>query len=79
MTNLRINFTARTDEACLVDMLGGGIITSLTEHCPIMAQKIIGVGDYNSSFRILVLPPAFKSKLPMEAEVGLDFFSDPSM
>ncbi|XP_043648161.1 dynein axonemal intermediate chain 3 [Drosophila teissieri] len=59
---------ARDDDACLTEILGGGIITGITEHRPSLPYKILGIGDYNSSIRMVKLPHSFDVPLPNELE-----------
>lgn len=47
---------ARDDDACLNDVLGGGIVTNICEHRPMEPEKLLGIGDYNSSLRMVKLP-----------------------
>lgn len=49
---------ARDDNACLNDVLGGGIVTKISEHKPFDPEKLLGIGDYNSSLRMIKLPPS---------------------
>lgn len=62
--------TARDDDACLNDVLGGGIVTQICEHKPTEPDKLLGIGDYNSSLRMVKLPKNFYHVLPQEIEVG---------
>ncbi|XP_017066710.1 dynein intermediate chain 3, axonemal [Drosophila eugracilis] len=59
---------ARDDDACLTEILGGGIITGITEHRPSLPYKILGIGDYNSSIRMVKLPHSFDVPLPNELQ-----------
>lgn len=65
---------ARDDDAVLSEVLGGGIITAVTEHRPLLPNKILGIGDYNSSIRMVKLPPSFDVPLDNELAVGLTQF-----
>uniref|UniRef100_A0A1B0G8D4 WD repeat-containing protein 63 n=1 Tax=Glossina morsitans morsitans TaxID=37546 RepID=A0A1B0G8D4_GLOMM len=47
---------SRDDDACLNDVLGGGIVTNICEHRPMEPEKLLGIGDYNSSLRMVKLP-----------------------
>lgn len=38
------------------DVLGGGIVTKISEHRPFEPEKLLGIGDYNSSLRMIKLP-----------------------
>jgi len=53
--------------------LGGGIITAVTEHRPSLPSKILGIGDYNSSIRMVKLPHSFD--VPLDNELAVGFFS----
>ncbi|XP_055840961.1 dynein axonemal intermediate chain 3 [Episyrphus balteatus] len=59
---------ARDDDACLVEVLGGGIITALSEHRSAIPKKVISIGDYDSSFRMVALPESFYKPVPNELE-----------
>ncbi|KAH8366272.1 hypothetical protein KR093_011555, partial [Drosophila rubida] len=59
---------ARDDDAVLTEVLGGGIITSVTEHRPSLPHKILGIGDYNSSIRMVKLPHSFD--VPLDNELA---------
>ncbi|XP_017844584.1 WD repeat-containing protein 63 [Drosophila busckii] len=59
---------ARDDDAVLTEVLGGGIITAVTEHRPSLPHKILGIGDYNSSIRMVKLPQSFD--VPLHNELG---------
>ncbi|XP_073835088.1 missing minor mitochondria isoform X2 [Musca autumnalis] len=50
---------ARDDDACLNDVLGGGIVTQICEHKLTEPDKLLGIGDYNSSLRMVKLPKSF--------------------
>lgn len=62
-------FLARDDDACLNDTLGGGIVTSICEHKPLEPEKLLGIGDYNSSLRMVKLPKSFCHLLNQDLEV----------
>ncbi|KAH8270215.1 hypothetical protein KR018_005957, partial [Drosophila ironensis] len=59
---------ARDDDACLSEILGGGIITGIAEHRPSQPYKILGIGDYNSSIRMVKLPHSFDVPLHNELQ-----------
>ncbi|XP_064539863.1 dynein axonemal intermediate chain 3 [Drosophila montana] len=59
---------ARDDDAVLTEVLGGGIITAVTEHRPSLPNKILGIGDYNSSIRMVKLPHSFD--VPLDNELA---------
>lgn len=60
---------ARTDEPCLIDSLGGSTLSCLAQHKLSLPQEAIVVGDFNSSLRLLVIPPGFTVPLSNELEV----------
>ncbi|KAH8322432.1 hypothetical protein KR067_004858 [Drosophila pandora] len=64
---------ARDDDACLSEILGGGIITSISEHRPSLPYKILGIGDYNSSIRMVKLPHTFDVPLPNELQQLMNY------
>ncbi|XP_017039609.1 dynein axonemal intermediate chain 3 [Drosophila ficusphila] len=64
---------ARDDDACLTEILGGGIITGITEHRPSLPHKILGIGDYNSSIRMVKLPHTFDVPLPNELQKLMNY------
>nr|XP_036672136.1 dynein intermediate chain 3, axonemal [Drosophila suzukii] len=64
---------ARDDDACLTEILGGGIITGITEHRPSLPYKILGIGDYNSSIRMVKLPHSFDVPLPNELQQLMNY------
>ncbi|XP_017476274.1 PREDICTED: WD repeat-containing protein 63, partial [Rhagoletis zephyria] len=66
---------ARDDDACYNDILGGGIITAISEHRPSEPEKLIGIGDYNSSFRMVKLPQSFYTPEPRELERVKEYFT----
>ncbi|XP_053948079.1 dynein axonemal intermediate chain 3 [Anastrepha ludens] len=66
---------ARDDAACYDDILGGGIITAISEHRPSDPEKLLGIGDYNSSFRMMKLPSSFFTAEPKELERVKEYFS----
>ncbi|XP_014085911.1 dynein axonemal intermediate chain 3 [Bactrocera oleae] len=66
---------ARDDDACYNDILGGGIITAISEHRPSEPEKLLGIGDYNSSFRMMKLPQSFYTPEPKELEKVKEYFS----
>ncbi|XP_004518912.1 WD repeat-containing protein 63 [Ceratitis capitata] len=66
---------ARDDDACYNDILGGGIITAISEHRPSEPEKLLGIGDYNSSFRMMKLPQSFYIPEPKELEKVKEYFS----
>lgn len=55
----------------LTEVLGGGIITAVTEHRPSLPSKILGIGDYNSSIRMVKLPHTFDVPLDDELAVSM--------
>uniref|UniRef100_A0A1A9W231 WD repeat-containing protein 63 n=1 Tax=Glossina brevipalpis TaxID=37001 RepID=A0A1A9W231_9MUSC len=57
---------ARDDDACLNDVLGGGIVTNICEHRPLEPEKLLGIGDYNSSLRMVKLPKDFTDYITKE-------------
>ncbi|XP_037936925.1 dynein intermediate chain 3, axonemal-like [Teleopsis dalmanni] len=58
--NLEVwDILARDDEPCFNDIMGGGCVTYVIEHPPTEPEKLLGIGDYNSSFRMVKLPPGF--------------------
>uniref|UniRef100_A0A1I8PHP8 WD repeat-containing protein 63 n=1 Tax=Stomoxys calcitrans TaxID=35570 RepID=A0A1I8PHP8_STOCA len=59
---------SRDDDACLNDVLGGGIITQICEHRPTEPDKLLGIGDYNSSLRMVKLPKSFYQQFSREIE-----------
>uniref|UniRef100_A0A1I8M5P3 WD domain protein n=1 Tax=Musca domestica TaxID=7370 RepID=A0A1I8M5P3_MUSDO len=59
---------ARDDDACLNDVLGGGIVTQICEHRPEEPDKLLGIGDYNSSLRMVKLPRSFYHFTAQELE-----------
>lgn len=56
----------KDNEASFHEVLGGGIMTHIAEHRPKVPSKYLGVGDYNSSFRLLRLPDYFNHPIPQE-------------
>ncbi|XP_017122426.1 dynein intermediate chain 3, axonemal [Drosophila elegans] len=64
---------ARDDDACLTEILGGGVITGITEHRPSLPYKILGIGDYNSSIRMVKLPHTFDVPLPNELQQLMNY------
>ncbi|XP_068142410.1 dynein axonemal intermediate chain 3 [Drosophila tropicalis] len=64
---------ARDDDACLNEILGGGVITAITEHRPSLPYKILGIGDYNSSIRMVKLPHTFDVPLDNELQKLMDY------
>lgn len=50
------------------EILGGGIMTHIAEHRPTFPSKFLGLGDYNSSFRLLWLPDYFNHPIPQESQ-----------
>ncbi|XP_001353254.3 WD repeat-containing protein 63 [Drosophila pseudoobscura] len=64
---------ARDDDACLIEILGGGIITGITEHRPSLPYKILGIGDYNSSIRMVKLPHSFDVPLDNELQKLMNY------
>lgn len=71
--------TARDDDAVLSEVLGGGIITAVTEHRPLLPNKILGIGDYNSSIRMVKLPHSFDTPLDNELEVDQTHLPNPDI
>ncbi|XP_075157418.1 missing minor mitochondria [Haematobia irritans] len=59
---------SRDDDACLNDVLGGGIVTQICEHRPMEPDKLLGIGDYNSSLRMVKLPKSFYHQFSQELE-----------
>ncbi|XP_046802728.1 dynein axonemal intermediate chain 3 [Lucilia cuprina] len=59
---------SRDDEACLNDTLGGGIVTNICEHKPSEPEKLLGIGDYNSSLRMVKLPKSLYQVMDQEFE-----------
>lgn len=72
-----IAFSARDDDPVLTEVLGGGIITAVSEHRPSLPSKILGIGDYNSSIRMVKLPLSFDVPLDDELSVSMRGFPDP--
>lgn len=58
----------KDNEPIFKEVLGGGIMTHIAEHRPKVPSKYLGVGDYNSSFRLLQLPDYFNHPIPHEKE-----------
>uniref|UniRef100_A0A336M1S0 CSON008647 protein n=1 Tax=Culicoides sonorensis TaxID=179676 RepID=A0A336M1S0_CULSO len=50
---------ARTNEPCLVESLGGNILTAMSQHKLTLPRSVLAIGDYNSSLRIFIIPNAF--------------------
>lgn len=69
-----IAFLARDDDPVLTEVLGGGIITAVSEHRPSLPSKILGIGDYNSSIRMVKLPLSFDVPLDDELAVSMRGF-----
>lgn len=74
---MTLPFSARDDDPVLTEVLGGGIITAVSEHRPSLPSKILGIGDYNSSIRMVKLPLSFDVPLDDELVVSMRSFSDP--
>lgn len=53
------DFMARTNEPCLVESLGGNILTAMSQHQLSLPRSVLAIGDYNSSLRVFLLPNAF--------------------
>lgn len=58
----------RTDEPCVTDSLGGSILTTISQHKLSLPEEVIGVGDYNSSLRMLKIPASLARSKPNEIE-----------
>lgn len=69
-------FSARDNNACLNEVLGGGVITALSEHRAAAPNKVISIGDFNSSFRMVALPEGFYKPVPNELQVSKATFID---
>lgn len=61
---------SRTDEPCLVDVLGGSTLSYLSQHKLSLPQNAVVVGDYNSSARLLIIPNGFTTPLENETKVN---------
>lgn len=61
---------ARDDDACFNDTLGGGIVTNICEHKPSEPEKLLGIGDYNSTLRMVKLPKGLYQVMEQEVEVS---------
>lgn len=59
----------RTDAPCLVDSLGGDVLTKLSQHKLSAVDEVVAVGDHNSSLRFLRIPSCFSTEIPNEVEV----------
>ncbi|XP_055915238.1 dynein axonemal intermediate chain 3 [Eupeodes corollae] len=64
---------ARDNNACLNEVLGGGVITALSEHRAAAPNKVISIGDFNSSFRMVALPEGFYKPVPNELQLLQNF------
>ncbi|KAH8380589.1 hypothetical protein KR009_011571, partial [Drosophila setifemur] len=64
---------SRDDDAVLVEILGGGVITYIAEHRPSLPNKILGIGDYNSSIRMVKLPHTFDVPLTNELQQLMNY------
>lgn len=74
---MTLPFPARDDDPVLTEVLGGGIITAVSEHRPSLPSKILGIGDYNSSIRMVKLPLSFDVPLDDELAVSIWCFPNP--
>lgn len=48
-----------TQEPCLVETIGGGVLTTISQQILPMGVDCIAIGDYNSNVRIFKLPKTF--------------------
>lgn len=71
LIHFSILLSARDDGPVMTEVLGGGIITAVTEHRPSLPSKILGIGDYNSSIRMVKLPHSFDVPLDDELSVSM--------
>lgn len=62
---------SRTDEPCLVESMGGMPLSYLLQHKLSLPQSAVLVADYNSSARLLLIPPVLKNPKENEKEVNL--------
>ncbi|XP_067634187.1 dynein axonemal intermediate chain 3 [Eurosta solidaginis] len=65
---------SRDDDACYNNIIGGGIISAVSEHRLAEPVKLLGIGDYNSSFRMMKLPKSFYTPEPGELERVKEYF-----
>lgn len=63
----------RTDGPCLVESLGGSILTLISQHMLSLPKSAVAIGDFNSNVRILLLPETLSSSRDNETEV-IEFF-----
>ncbi|XP_063697460.1 dynein axonemal intermediate chain 3 [Culicoides brevitarsis] len=68
------DFIARTNEPCLVECLGGNILTAMSQHQLSLARSVLVIGDYNSSLRVFLLPNAFVQMQTDEIEAVEQLF-----
>lgn len=61
-------FKARTDAPCLIESLGGNTLTAFSQHKLSLSKHAFAIGDYNSNFRILLIPPNFVNALNEEIQ-----------
>lgn len=68
-------FTARTDEPCLVEAFGGNILTSIAQHNLSLPQEVIAIGDHNSSLRIALIPTELVKPVKNEIDLLQDYIT----
>lgn len=65
---------ARTNDPCLIETLGGNVLTALSQHKLSLPRSVLAIGDYNSSLRIFMIPPVFVKPMEKEAEYLISAF-----
>ncbi|KAJ6637540.1 Dynein axonemal intermediate chain 3 [Pseudolycoriella hygida] len=81
VTTVEGNFEAwdilsRTDGPCLVESLGGRILTSVSQHMLSLPKSVVAIGDFNSNVRILLIPDTLSIMKENETEMLKDFIED---
>lgn len=60
----------RIDEPCVTYVLGGDVLTVLSQHKLSIVHEVIAVGDQSGNLRILKLPERMSKAVDGEIEVG---------
>lgn len=62
-----------SDTPTFVQSISGKVLTTMADHpLPLPGQSVLGVGDYNNSFRLLYFPEEMETALPDELQTLKD-------
>lgn len=68
-----LNSIGRTDGPCLVESIGGNVLTLVSQHKLSLSKSAVAIGDFNSNIRIFLIPETLSA--PKENEIQVNSIS----